>query len=99
MSSIANTAPFELNPRKQPPWLTIAWFFVLLVACYYPVLAQLIRKWYYDEDMGHGFFVPVIAGYIAWQNREKLYEGGLRFNHWGLVIVVLAGLQLYVSTL
>ena len=89
----------ESTPRQQPPWLTIAWFFGLLVACYYPILAQLVRKWYNDEDMGHGFFVPVIAAYIAWQNREKLFESGLRTNNWGLAIIVLAGLQLYVSTL
>jgi len=89
----------ESTPRQQPPWLTIAWFFGLLVACYYPILAQLVRKWYNDEDMGHGFFVPVIAAYIAWQNREKLFESGLRTNNWGLAIIVLAALQLYVSTL
>ena len=98
MSSVADTVPYELNPR-QPPWLTIAWFFILLVACYFTVLEQLVRKWYNDEDMGHGFFVPVIAAYIAWQNRDKLFESGLRTNNWGLALIVLAGLQLYVSTL
>jgi exosortase len=99
MSSVADTVPYELNPRQQPPWLTIAWFFILLVACYFTVLEQLVRKWYNDEDMGHGFFVPVIAAYIAWQNRDKLFESGLRTNNWGLALIVLAGLQLYVSTL
>jgi len=89
----------ELNPRQQPPWLTIAWFSILLIACYFPVLSQLVNKWYNDEDMGHGFFVPVIAAYIAWQNRDKLYESGLRINNWGLAVIILAGLQLYVSTL
>ena len=77
----------------------MAWFFGLLVLCYFPVLAQLVRKWYYDEDMGHGFFVPVVAGYIAWQNRDKLYANGLRTNYWGLAILIFAGLQLYISTL
>jgi exosortase len=102
MSSVANSMPptaVELNPRQQPPWLTIAWFSILLIACYFPVLSQLVNKWYNDEDMGHGFFVPVIAAYIAWQNRDKLYASGLRINNWGLAVIVLAGLQLYVSTL
>src|SRR5258706_3327559 len=102
MSSVENSMPptaVELNPRQQPPWLTIAWFSILLIACYFPVLSQLVHKWYNDEDMGHGFFVPVIAAYIAWQNRDKLYESGLRINNWGLAIIVLAGLQLYISTL
>lgn len=102
MSSDADSMPFpavELDPKPQPPWLTIAWFSALLVACYFPILVQLVRKWYNDEDMGHGFFVPVIAAYIAWQNKDKLFASGLRTNNWGLAIIVFAGLQLYVSTL
>jgi exosortase len=102
MSSVANSVPppsADLNPKQQPPWLALAWFSALLIICYFPVLAQLVRKWYYDEDMGHGFFVPVIAAYIAWQNRDKLFASGLKTNYWGLAILVLAGLQLYVSTL
>src|SRR3954453_13489199 len=101
MSSVANSMPptaVELNPRQQPPWLTIAWFSILLIACYYTVLAQLVNKWYNDEDMGHGFFVPVIAAYIAGQNRKKLVESGLQPNNWGLALLIFAGLQLYVST-
>src|SRR5664279_5338092 len=102
MSSVANPAPppaVELDSKAQPPWLTIIWFFALLVVCYFPILLQLVRKWYNDEDMSHGFFVPVIAAYIAWQDKDKLLKGGLRSNNWGLAIIVLAGLQLYVSTL
>jgi exosortase len=101
MSSVANTvsAPAEEMKRQRPPWLAMAWFFGLLVICYFPVLAQLVRKWYYDEDMSHGFFVPVIAACIAWQNRDKLFASGLRTNYWGLAILIFAGLQLYVSTL
>jgi exosortase len=101
MSSVASTvsAPAEEMKQQRPPWLAMAWFFGLLVVCYFPVLAQLVRKWYYDEDMGHGFFVPVIAAYIAWQNRDKLFASGLRTNYWGLAILIFAGLQLYVSTL
>jgi exosortase len=102
MSSVANSMPptaVELNPRQQPPWLTIAWFSILLIACYFPVLSQLVHKWYNDEDMGHGFFVPVIAGYIAWQNRDKLLAIDVRPNYWGLAIVLFSGFQLYIATL
>jgi len=56
-------------------------------------------QWYNDEDMSHGFFVPVIAAYIAWQNRDKLLESGLRPNNWGLVILVFAAIQVYVAGL
>ena len=54
------------------PWISIAWFGALLAACYAPVLVRLVRNWIDDPDMGHAFFVPLIAGYIAWQHRGRL---------------------------
>ena len=41
-----------------------------------------------DEDMGHGFFVPVIAGYIVWQRRDELSRLKPEPNHWGLVLIL-----------
>lgn len=80
-------------------WITIAWVSVLLAACYAPVLARLVAQWYNDEDMGHGFFVPLIAGYIAWQNRDKIAGLAPQPNWWGLAVMLWAGLQLYLATL
>lgn len=49
--------------------------------------------------MGHGFFVPVLAGFIAWQNRDKLLAQRPRPSAWGLLIAVLGAMQLYIATL
>jgi exosortase len=49
--------------------------------------------------MGHGFFVPVVAGYVAWQKREELAATPPRTNWWGLVIVIFAGLLSVVASL
>ncbi len=102
MSSVA--APVTPAPVNQPPkrnfdWLTIGWFSALLVLCYAPVLWMLVKQWNNDEDMGHGFFVPVVAAYIAWQNREKLLAIDLKPNYWGLAIVLFSGFQLYIATI
>src|SRR5579863_8414208 len=78
---------------------TIAWVSVLLAVCYAPVLYKLVAQWYNDEDMGHGFFVPVIAGYIAWQKRDKIAGLLPQPSWWGLAIMIWAGLQLYLATL
>lgn len=103
MSSIANSAVFpDAEPKPshhQPPWLNLAWFFGLLVLCYAPVLSRLVQQWNNDEDMGHGFFVPVIAAYIAWQKRDRLLGRELKPNYWGLFIVIFAGVQMYIGTL
>jgi len=77
----------------------LAWFGVLLLLCYAPVLGQLVSDWYNDEDMGHGFFVPVAAGYIIWQRRKQWLDQEFSTSVWGLVVVALGALQLIVATL
>jgi exosortase len=86
------------NPAKIA-WQPIAWFGALLVICYAPILYRMGMQWANDENMGHGFFVPVIAGYIAWQRREALLATPRQSNAWGLVLVVWAALQAVVATL
>jgi exosortase len=81
------------------PWATIAWFAVLLIALYLPVLRALVVQWNTDPDMGHGFFVPVLAAFVAWQKRGELQALEPRRNWWGLAIVAYGAVQLYVATL
>jgi exosortase len=85
--------------QRRISWATLAWFGGLLLACYGPVLFILASIWNQDADMGHGFFVPLIAGFIAWQRRAELLAEEASPNWWGLAIVVWGGLQLYVATL
>jgi exosortase len=80
-------------------WVTIAWVSVLLAVCYAPILAALVRQWDGDPDMGHGFFVPVIAGFIAWKKRDQMAATRATPNWWGLAIMLWAGFQLYIATL
>lgn len=85
--------------RARFSWLTIFWVATLLLVCYAPVLRALLIQWYDDPDMGHGFFVPAIAGYIAWQLRDQLDNIPPAPNWWGLVIMGWAAFQLYIATL
>ena len=80
-------------------WTTIAWVSILLAICYAPILAALVGQWNDDPDMGHGFFVPVIAGVIAWQKRGEISGKPAKPNWWGLAIMMWAGFQLYIATL
>jgi exosortase len=63
------------------------------------VLARLVWQWSTDEDMGHGFFVPVVAGYIAWQKRQQLRAIAPAPSWWGMVLIVYGAVQLFVATL
>jgi exosortase len=87
------------KPRIPFSWTTVGWVSALLFACYAPLLVSLIHVWYDDADMGHGFFVPVIAGYIAWKKRDEIADIAPNPNWWGLAVMILGALQLWVGTL
>ena len=93
------TAAPEIVRRAQLPWGKIAWFGLLVMACYAPVLRAMVTQWGSDSDMGHGFFVPVIAGYIVWQKRNELVAIKPQPNWWGLAVVMIGAVQLIVGTL
>jgi len=84
---------------KSVSWGPIAWFGGLLILCYWPILYRMGAQWANDENMGHGFFVPIMAGVIAWQRRNELMAEPRTPNNWGLVVVVFGGLLSLAATL
>jgi exosortase len=84
---------------KRLPWVAWAWFGALLLLSYAPVLWRLLRQWDADPDMGHGFFVPIVAGFILWQKRAELLALKPAPNWWGLAVVLYGGVQLWIATL
>ena len=80
-------------------WQPIVWFGALLILCYAPILYRLGVQWATDEDMGYGFLVPIVAGFIAWQRRGILAATPRQPNAWGLVLVVFAALEALAATL
>ncbi len=83
----------------QISWPLVAWFGGLLLLCYWPILYQMGHQWATDENMGHGFFVPIMAGVIAWQRRNELLAEPRKPNILGLLVVVLGGLLSVAATL
>lgn len=102
MSSISQTTVQENAVTAEAPrwnWVAILWFGALLILAYLPTLIRLVQQWDQSEEMSHGFFVPIVAGYIAWQKRAEIRKLSLESHWFGLVLVILAGLQLTVATL
>jgi len=81
------------------PWAAMAWFTALLIAGFYPILSHLVWQWANDEDVSHGFFVPVVALFIAWRRREKILALDFKPAWWGLAIMAWGALQAYLGTL
>src|SRR5947209_13737034 len=86
-------------PTAKISWRPVAWFGGLLILCYAPILYRMAVQWATDEDMGHGFFVPVVAGFIAWQRRRTLLSIPSNPSGWGLALVTFAAFQALVASL
>ena len=79
--------------------LGLALIGVVLLVAYAPAVYLLVRDWLIDENVSHGFFVPIVVGYIIWQERDEIRKTPVEPNSLGLVIVVGAALQFYAATL
>jgi exosortase len=56
-----------------------------------------VHDWSTNDNYSHGFFIPLISGYMVYALREELGRITVRPANWGF-IVLLAGLgQLYVA--
>ena len=100
MATLADKLP-EQAPAKARSisWPAVVWFGILLIAVYFPILSHLVAQWSTDDDVSHGFFVPLVAGYIAWQRREKLLGIEWKPAWWGVALLIWAGLQAYLGML
>jgi exosortase len=87
-------------PKRAVPAQSRLWLFGFLVLlCYAPAIKSLVRDWMTNDDMGHGFFVPVVAGYIVWQKRDELAALPVKPNYWGLALVFFGAAQSIAATL
>jgi len=100
MATLADKLPEQAPVQTRSiSWPAVAWFGVLLIAVYFPIVKHLVEQWSTDDDVSHGFFVPLVAGYIAWQRREKLLSIEWKPAWWGVALLVWAGLQAYLGML
>jgi exosortase len=68
---------------------------VALVACYAPTLRGMFDQWSNDEDMSHGFLVPIVILWIVWRERQRWRALEAEPNWWGFALLAAAaGMQL-----
>src|SRR5580658_8578606 len=101
MASVADNLPQQGHEvaSRTVPWTAIVWFAALLILGSFPILKFLVQTWASDEDVGHGFFVPVVALWIAWQRREQILAIKLTPAWWGLCVMAWGAAQAYIGTL
>ena len=67
---------------------------VALVLCYAPTLRGMFEQWSNDEDMSHGFVVPLVVLWIVWRERERWRALPAEPSWWGWAVLAAgAGMQ------
>jgi exosortase len=67
-----------------------------LLACHLPTLRGMAAQWWNDEDMGHGFIVPLVIGWIIWNERRRWCTVPVRPS-WRGVPLLIAGAALHFA--
>ena len=79
------------------------WHLCLLAAVvallYGSVLKDLVLDWVRDPDYGHGFIVPVFAGYALWRSRGRWRNVPLKPSNFGLSVILAAMALLLLGSL
>lgn len=75
------------------------WVLGVLILAYLPILIRMATQWTNDDDMGHGFFVPAVAAYIAWSRKDELLAVETRPNYLGLVLMLWSVFQMSLGIL
>lgn len=92
-------APPEVKPATSVPWTPIIWFSALITLSYFAIFKHLAWQWSWDEDVSHGFFVPPLAAYIAWQKRDEILGQEWKPNYLGVLVVLWGSVQLIIGSL
>ncbi|MBC7927212.1 MAG: archaeosortase/exosortase family protein [Bryobacteraceae bacterium] len=79
--------------------IVVATAAVALVVCYAPVIRGMANQWSHDQDMGHGFAVPIVALWIVWEERKRWIALPRQPSWWGLVVLAVAACVHFVSVM
>lgn len=60
---------------------------------YFPVIRKLFEDWNQDANYSHGYFIPALAGFMIWIQREGLQQALKRPSNVGLLVIGLGLLQ------
>ena len=60
----------------------------LLALAYWTVVPGMVSDWNNDPNYSHGFLVPLISGYFAWQKWPELKRLPVRPSNLGLLVVI-----------
>ncbi len=76
------------------PFILLSFCFIYL---YHNVIADMVKDWMTDDNYSHGFMIPLISGFLIWENREKLAKAPISPSNFG-AFLLLGGLAFFILT-
>ncbi len=96
--STAHPAPSRAGFVMRPAYLLAA-VALAVVFAFYGGIENLFHRWGEQQELSHGYFLPVIAGWIIW-SRRSAFPGSLgKPSLLGLAGVALSAIVLVLSEL
>ena len=77
-------------------------YLVVAIACalafaFYNGIENLFKRWGEQQELSHGYFLPVIAGWIIWERRDALLKSLSAPSTLGVVGVAASAIVLVLS--
>lgn len=85
-----------MNPTYNR-YLSIGMVALSFIALYYHVIYKMVHDWSIDDNYSHGFLIPVISGYLIWQDKKRLSELPIKPSNSGLILLLLS-IMFFVAT-
>src|ERR1700732_1114195 len=63
-----------------------------VLLCYAPIWRGLLGQWASDEDMSHGFVVPLCIAWIVWRERSRWLKLTPQPSAWGFLLLAIGTL-------
>lgn len=76
--------------RAARTGLFMALCVALTIAAFSGALSELVRRWINEDEYSHGFFIPLIAGWLLWTRRDQFALSLGRPSWLGAAFIMLA---------
>ena len=96
-NTLSGTARIRARAEARTGWLMGCVLAAQVAWLYWPLLKALGVQWYVDTNYSHGFLVPVLSAYFAWERRARLGRITPQPSWWGVSVMLLGLLMLGIG--
>ncbi len=90
----------SVSVSQGPSQSLVIWIgggLLLLIFAYWGGLENLFERWNKQEEYSHGYFIPLVTGWMLWQRREALLDGFGAPSWLGVAAILISAVSLLVG--